>query len=284
MEKSFKIHEIPGYICNLFLAEYDDGILLLDSGSIADVKRIENYCQNVLKRPVSDIKLVVVSHSHPDHAGGASVWRNKHKIPIAAHPRIDKWYHGAGGLLQHKIDCYLASWVAYRKKIKLEPILFNPRIRPDHVLEDQAELPYFPDWQVLHIPGHTINDVALYNEEEKTLYPGDCVMDVAGKLLLPVPIVFPDKMADSFDRLAELDANTIVLAHGSTIITDDPAEVFLHMKTLLEKPHNPLTALAYKLSYFSPEYRRYKGDKRGKLKAESGKGKVESGKGKGVRG
>ena len=118
------------------------------------------------------------------------------------------------------------------------------------------ELPYFPDWRAFHIPGHTMNDVALYHEEEKTLYPGDCVMDVGGKFLLPVPILFPNKMADSFDRLAELDVNKIYLAHGSTIDTEEPEEIFEHMKTLLMKPPNPLTRLAYKVSLFSPEYRR----------------------------
>lgn len=256
MQDNFIIHEIPGYICNLFLVEYDDGMLLLDCGSIADVKRVEDYCENVIHRPVSDIKLAVVSHNHPDHAGGASVWRNAYHIPLAAHPRIDYWYDGAGGYLQHKIDCYLASWVAYRKNIKLEKILFNRKIKPDYVLNDMDELPYFPDWRAFHIPGHTMNDVALYHEEEKTLYPGDCVMDVGGKFLLPVPILFPNKMADSFDRLAELDVNKIYLAHGSTIDTEEPEEIFEHMKTLLMKPPNPLTRLAYKVSLFSPEYRR----------------------------
>lgn len=256
MPETFKIHEIPGYICNLFLVEYRDRMLLLDCGSISDVKRIEKHCEEVIGRPVTDIKLAVVSHSHPDHAGGSLVWRNKYHIPIAAHPRIDFWYDGPGGFLQHKVDCYLATWVAHRKKIKMENVLFSRKVKPDFVLEDSAVLPHFPDWQVFHIPGHTTNDIALYNKEEKTLYPGDCVMDVDGKFLLPVPILFPDKMAASFDRLAKLDVNKIYLAHGSTIDTREPDKIFAYMKTLLNKPKNAMTNMAYKISFFSPEYKR----------------------------
>ena len=254
----YNVHKIDGYICNLFLVEYEDKMLLLDCGSISDIKRVEGYCINVLGRPVSDIKLAIVSHSHPDHAGGAVIWRKKYGIPIAAHPRIDFWYEGPGGFLQHKVDCYLATWVAYRKKAKLERILVSRKVKPAFVLQDAAEVPFFPDWQVLHIPGHTINDIALYNRKEKTLYPGDCLMNLDGKLYLPIPILFPDKMEASFDRMADLDVNTILVAHGEKVLTSDPVKVFTYMKSLLDKPFNTLTSLAYRFSLYSPEYRKYK--------------------------
>lgn len=256
VKENFKVHKITGYISNLFLVEYSDSLLLLDSGSINDVKRIEKYCEEVLERPVSDIKLAIVSHNHPDHAGGALIWRKKYGIPVAAHPRIDFWYDGIGGFVQHKLDCYLASFVAYRKKIKLERILFARKVKPDFVLEDAGTLPFFPDWQIFHIPGHTTNDIALYNRKVRTLYPGDCLMDLGGKLCLPVPILFPDKMAISYERLAKLDVSTILLAHGDTILTDDPVQIFDHMKSLLDKPLNHMAKLAYKMSIYSPEWRK----------------------------
>jgi len=71
-----------------------------------------------------------------------------------------------------------------------------------------------------------------------------------------VPILFPDKMAASFDRLAKLDVNKIYLAHGSTIDTREPDKIFDYMKTLLNKPKNAMTNMAYKISFFSPEYKR----------------------------
>lgn len=258
VKENFKVHRITGYICNLFLVEYNNKLLLLDSGSINDVKRIEKYCEEVIGRPVSNIKLAVVSHNHPDHAGGALIWRKKYGIPVAAHPRIDFWYDGIGGFVQHKVDCYLASWVAYRKNIKLEKILYGRKVKPDFVLEDSCTLPWFSDWQVFHIPGHTINDVALYNKKEKILYPGDLITNVENKLLLPVPILFPDKVATSFDRMAKLDVKTIMLAHGDSITTDDPVSIFAYMKNLINRPQNRMMRMAYRVSKYSPEYQRYK--------------------------
>jgi glyoxylase-like metal-dependent hydrolase (beta-lactamase superfamily II) len=94
---SFTIHIIEGYISSLYLVEYDDGMLLLDGGCVNDVKRIEDYCKLVLNRSPSDIKLAVVSHMHPDHAGGAVALRKKYGIAIAAHKDVDLWYSGVGG-------------------------------------------------------------------------------------------------------------------------------------------------------------------------------------------
>lgn len=254
----FKIHIIDGYICNLFLVEYGDRLLLLDCGSINDVKRIEWYCASILERPLSDIKLAIVSHNHPDHAGGASILRKKYGIPLAAHPRVDYWYEGPGGFLQHIVDCYLATFVAYRKKTRLERILFDRRVNPDFILQDGDSIPYFPEWQALHIPGHTMSDIALYNSEDKILYPGDCLMNLDGKLCLPIPVLFPDKMAASLQRMAELEVNNILPAHGQGITPADSAAVFAHMQNLIHRPLSPATRFAYQISLYSPEYRKYK--------------------------
>ncbi|MDD3895132.1 MAG: MBL fold metallo-hydrolase [Syntrophomonadaceae bacterium] len=254
MNKAFKVHKIEGYIVNLYLIEYSDRMLLLDCGSVNDVNRIVKYCEEVLKRPVGDIKLAIVSHCHPDHAGGAARLRKKYGIPLAAHPRIDYWYAGAGGCVQHLLDCYLATFVARRRKLKLERILSVRRVKPDYFLDDNALLPFFPDWQALYIPGHTSGDIALYNKETGILYPGDCVTEVGGKLVLPVPISFPQAMAASFDRLARLDIKQLILAHGNT--SEDPRQVIDYLHTLIDKPRNQMSVSAHRMQVFSPEYRR----------------------------
>ncbi|MGE5449990.1 MAG: MBL fold metallo-hydrolase, partial [Methanomassiliicoccales archaeon] len=106
-ETPFKLHQIEGYISTIFLVEYPYGMLLLDCGCAGDVAKIEAKCVE-LGRPLSDIKLAVATHAHPDHLGGAAKLRRKYAIPIAAHPEIDLWYRGAGGFIQHKVDSFFA--------------------------------------------------------------------------------------------------------------------------------------------------------------------------------
>ena len=253
---SFTIHIIEGYISSVYLVEYDNGMLLLDGGCVNDVKRIEDYCKLILNRSPGDIKLAVISHMHPDHAGGAATLRKKYGVAIAAHKDVDRWYSGLGGSLQHKLDCYMAMGVARTNKRNREPILFNPIIHPDILLNDLQVLPFFEDWAVLHTPGHTLHDIVLYHQQEALLYIGDIICDVKGKMLLPLPVLFPTRMENSYDKLATLNSSTILMAHGGVKQPENVSSLFLNMKEQLKQPPNSLMRRVYRLSVFTPEIKR----------------------------
>lgn len=260
---NFKVHELEGYIENLHIIEYEQGMLLVDSGCASDVRRIEKYCEKVIKRPMTDIKLIIVTHLHPDHAGGAVKLRAKYNIPIAAYKDLDNWYRGFGGLLQHKVDCYLATVVAYKNRRKIKRIYYKRMIEPDFKLEDGCVLPGFPDWQVLHVPGHTLYDLVTYNAKEQMLFVADLICDVKGKPRLPIPILFRDKMVKSFERLANLPIRILFRSHGELIETDNNYEIFMNMKKMTIKPLAPMARKYQRIFYLSPIVRETK--KRAKL-------------------
>ena len=94
-----KIHEIDGYIQSFYLAEYDHGLLLLDGLSKPDVRKLESYIVDELKECKEDLKLVIATHPHPDHAGGARA--NKKVFPtskIATSHNFNTWYKGLTAL------------------------------------------------------------------------------------------------------------------------------------------------------------------------------------------
>jgi glyoxylase-like metal-dependent hydrolase (beta-lactamase superfamily II) len=253
---SLHVHLIEGYIQTIPLIEQDGRLLLFDSGCSNDVKRIKQYCEQVLGRSPTDIALAAVTHVHPDHGGGAVCLRKKFGIPIAAHRDVDRWYRGLGGFLQQQLDCYLATLVAFRNRRRLEPVFYSRRIDPDYLLEDGHDLPFFPEWKVLHVPGHIAHDLAFYHENERILYLADLICDVKGKLQLPLPIAFPKKMAESYDKLGSTQAQIILRAHGEPITTDDCAQIFASMKQLLNHPPTPFMKRIWRLSKHSPEIRK----------------------------
>ncbi|HQA08019.1 MAG TPA: MBL fold metallo-hydrolase [Syntrophomonadaceae bacterium] len=253
---SLRVHFLEGYIQNIILVEQEGRLLLFDSGCINDVKRIQRYCQENLHRSPTDIKLTAVTHIHPDHAGGAVCLRKRFGIPIAAHKDVDRWYRGMSGLLQHQLDCYLATVVAVRNRRRLEQIHYRRRINPDYRLEDGQKLPFFPEWKVIHVPGHIAHDLAFYHEKEQVLYTADLICDVKGQPQLPLPIVFPQKMAESYDRLGSLPVRAILRAHGKPIITENSAEIFAKMRQLLNQPPTPFVQRIWKLSNHSPEIKK----------------------------
>lgn len=249
---SFSLHIFNGYICNLLIAEYPEGMVLLDCGAISDVVRIERYCRESLHRPVTDIKLAVVSHMHPDHGGGAALLREKYGIPIAAYHSCDRWYAGVSGFIQHRIDCYMAQMV--RKQIgKKTAIHYRRKLKPDYLLHDNELLPMFGDWRVKHVPGHTLHDITLYNESEKILYGADIILNAGNKLNLPIPVFFPGKMKRSLNTLGTLDIKKIFLAHGDPLDTDAPAELFSSLLSLVDEPKNEIQRYYHRVSFFTPE-------------------------------
>ncbi len=262
----FVLHIIPGYISNIFLLEYEHGLLLLDSGAVNDVKRIEDFCFQTIKRSPFEIKLAVVTHIHPDHSGGAALLRKKYGTVIAAHGEMDRWYAGLGGFIQQKLDCIMMQLVALRNHSKLERTLYPRKIGADLLLTDGDKLPGFSDWKVIHVSGHTSHDLALYNENASLLYAADYACEVKDTLLPPMPVMFPKQMQASYAKLAALDASSILLAHGKAVHNQSTPNLFLGLQELLNNPPNRLTRRVHRMSIYSPEWWRQRFLQRKKIK------------------
>jgi glyoxylase-like metal-dependent hydrolase (beta-lactamase superfamily II) len=247
-----KLHTLKGYINNIFLAEYDSGILLLDGASPADLELIEDFCINTLKRPVTDIKLSVVSHMHPDHSGAAPLLRKKYGIPIAAYKLIDPWYSGITGWFQHKLDCIMAQIVALRHNTPIKRIFSQRITRPDFLVNDGDALFFFEDWKVVYVPGHTLHDIALFNSKTSMLYAADSIVMVKNKYTLPLPVIFQRKMKNSYKKPGDLNAKTILLPHGEIIETESSKAIFSHMHDLVDMPPNKIMKRVYFFSIWSP--------------------------------
>ena len=122
-----KIHTIKGYIQTTYIIEYPDKILILDSGCRPDYKKILEFVTIQLARGIKDIKLVALSHAHPDHMGGADLLQTKFQIPIAATRETMQWYRGIKGTITYLIDVLLTYYVSYRLKKSIFVNLFFNR-------------------------------------------------------------------------------------------------------------------------------------------------------------
>jgi glyoxylase-like metal-dependent hydrolase (beta-lactamase superfamily II) len=250
---SFVIYRLEGYISNLFIIDYQGDLLLLDAGAVCDAKIIEQFCRDSLHRSPADIKLAFVSHIHPDHAGGLQRLRERYGIKVAAHRDIDRWYAGVGGFVQQQIDSIMMLGVGLRNRRRLIPIGFDRNVKPDFKLDDNDPLPFFSDWTALYVPGHTLHDLVIYNRTSRLLYAGDCICDVDGKYLSPLPLLFRKTMRQSYDKMAALKIDTILLAHGQPVYSPLAQHIFEDMKQLLDAPPSWLTKPVNLVSLCSPE-------------------------------
>ncbi len=109
LARLMKIHQISGYIQQIYLAEYPDKLLLLDGASRADVGTILRYIRDELNRPVSDLKAIVVTHMHPDHAGAAHRLKALTGAEIVSNEQPKAWYAGIDGVAMHLTDLILVG-------------------------------------------------------------------------------------------------------------------------------------------------------------------------------
>lgn len=218
-----KIHTLSGYIQHIYLVEYDEGLLLLDGCSRADIETVSQFITTELRRPLSDLKLIVVTHMHPDHAGGARQLKVLSGAPIACHPKAPYWYKGISGRVAHAIDVGLTLWVANRIGKSRKAIWYNPVFTPDIVLSDEQRLPIFNDWTVLYTPGHTDHDLSVIHTPSRHAYVADLLVKVKGELVPPYPICHPNQYRRSLARIADASLDTLYCAHVPPVSVSDIA-------------------------------------------------------------
>ncbi len=208
-----QIHEIAGHIQTLYLVEYPEGFLLLDGGCRCDVDMVLTFIEKLGRRP-EELRAVVVTHMHPDHAGGAQLFRKRTGAHLISGDGVADWYAGLDGSIQHLIDILLAYWVASRMDKPWRWLWYPKTLRFDHVLADGEVLPQFPEWSVLATPGHTGKDISLLHKASSRLYLADVILKVRGRYLAPFPIEFPELYEKTLRMLQKLGIRELMMAHG----------------------------------------------------------------------
>lgn len=216
-----KLHQIQGYIQDTWLVQESDGLLLLDGASRADVKPICRFITETLNLPLSHLKTIVVTHMHPDHAGGAHALRQVTGAQIVSADVPGQWYSGWDGLLMQWTDLVLAQWVAGRMKKPRKFIWYSPWLRPDIKLKDSETIPGFEDWKVLFTQGHTDRDLSVYHAASDSLYVADLMVTVKGRFVPPYPVFYPNRYQASVKTVRDLAPKNILLAHGGKVQLTD---------------------------------------------------------------
>jgi glyoxylase-like metal-dependent hydrolase (beta-lactamase superfamily II) len=203
--------------------------MLLDGCSRADFQTLSDFFANDLLRPLSDLKVVLVTHMHPDHAGCAHYLRHKTGCKVISFDKEHQWYRGIKGRVAHIIDMGLALWVAGKMKRPRKNIWYHPHLKPDITLQDQQIVPGFDEWQVFETPGHTDRDLSIMHMPSKRIYVADLIVKVKGKLSPPFPVYIPELYKASLLKLKALNVNSVMMAHvGELSLSDNDYEFLLN--------------------------------------------------------
>lgn len=244
-----QLHSFQGYIQNIHLVEYDHGCLLLDGCCRVDLPIILAYFKQHLERPITDLKVVVVTHMHPDHAGCAHQLKAISQCDIVTGEYILQWYNGIKGRIAHIIDISLALWVAGRLGRKRRNLWYPALLNADYQLPDNSQIPGFTDWKLIRTPGHTDRDISLVNDKEKVLYVADLIVSVKKKFAAPFPVYLPEEYKSSLHRIIEYSGYDMLMAHVGKVKVDSKDIVEL-VKKAPTSPQTNLSAIRKKIARF----------------------------------
>lgn len=231
------LYEIAGYIQSIYLVRQSNQLMLLDGCCRSDVQTVTRFIKQELNLTLDALKLVVVTHMHPDHAGAAHKLRKVTGCEIAAANVEGHWYSGFDGILMHLTDMALASWVGQRKGKKKTNLWYSRKLKVDHKLNDCDTLPYFSDWKALFTQGHTDRDISLHHIPSHKIYVADLMVTVRGRYIPPFPLFYPNRYRTSLNRIKSLAPDAVILAHGGEVHPTE--EDYQHIFDLA--PKVPLT-------------------------------------------
>jgi glyoxylase-like metal-dependent hydrolase (beta-lactamase superfamily II) len=130
------------------------------------------------------LKLVVLTHHHPDHVAGVNAVRERYGVPVAAHAETAR------------------------------------HVRADFTLADGDWIPLAPgvgDWSLraLHTPGHTRGHLCFLHPRTRSLFTGDHITGGTGTVIIDPPEGDMAAYIASLERLLGQRVEILFPAHGS---------------------------------------------------------------------
>jgi cyclase len=196
----FSFNEIGG-VTNVYVINGNEHIFIIDTFvGPASMEQVNSYIENNMgEKPI----IVVNTHHHWDHVWGNCAYK---VFPIVAHEKCLELLAVKGEEDFKKHEEYAMGKV----EITLPNLTFTEKLM---FMEDRVLL--------FHSPGHTVDSITVYDEQDKVLFVGD-------NLERPIPYLMAkslDTYLETLQDYMEMDFHVIIGGHtgleGKQIICDN---------------------------------------------------------------
>lgn len=212
-----KIHRIKlEYHLNTWLLENNGRWIVVDTGKRSTTGRLmagleASGCQ------MGDIALIVITHAHYDHVGGARALKQACGAPLAIH-REDREALRSGGFLISdglnaigRFKAFIARRVMPRGMFGFDPV------EPDLLVDEELRLDDFGfPAALLHTPGHSGGSISLLTDDG-LLFAGDLTITqplIGMWLHMPIYGSSIEEIKKAWRAMIERGARHVYPGHG----------------------------------------------------------------------
>jgi len=235
------VHVAIGYgLANVVVIEAPDGLIMVDTlESIRAAEGLLPWLRALRRRTGKDVAHIIYSHNHADHVFGAGVFAADQPTP----PQI--WAQAGTASRVHAVVSVLRP-VIYRRSMRQfgvfldDDALVNAGIGPRLLADHRGGVHYLePDHafagadetltiagetlRVLHAPGETADQLAIYLPGRGVLLPADNYYHAFPNLyaIRGTPYRDPRLWAASIDAMRALAPAVMIPQHGSPVVGAD---------------------------------------------------------------
>lgn len=220
-----KIIDIGNLVVNNYLVHTSKGWIAIDTGYAGN---FDHYCRTLLQQSIAltDIKYIVLTHAHDDHAGFLGELLGATQAQLIVHAKSperllaghNQWIGGCSSLLAK----VFVEGMRLAGKGKHEFPAID--VRNTATIWDGSLQPLLDNGiplRLLHLPGHTADSIGLLSEDGE-LFCGDAAMN--GFPSIKRNIIWIENLAEyssSWDHMIAAKAKTIYPSHGKPFPADD---------------------------------------------------------------
>jgi len=214
-EVEYTLHRIFLVNVSAYLIFRPGEAIMVDCGNKSSEVMIIEEMTRLGLRP-SELKLLILTHAHFDHAGSAKRLKELTGCRIMVHckeaSRLEAGFTPIPSGTRWKARVLVALGRTFAKRLMKYP----PAI-PDILVEESASLVEFGfQGRVIHTPGHTFGSMVVFMENG-VMMAGDTLFGVPGKRIFPPFAEDRAGLLKSWKMISRMDVKVFYPAHGRSL-------------------------------------------------------------------
>ncbi|HOU03629.1 MAG TPA: MBL fold metallo-hydrolase [Bacteroidales bacterium] len=206
-----KIIRILSGRSNVFLLTNGLTNILIDTSAGFMWKTLEKRLD---KLGIEQISLLILTHSHFDHAANAARIKEKYKAQVIIHKSEAKYLATGDNILPTGTNTVTKFIVSTFAK-KFQSFALYQSCNYDCTVDDVFNLSIFGfNAYLIHTPGHTQGSVSLIIDDEIALV-GDTMFGIFRWTVFPPFASDQDQLLKSWDKLLNTKCRIFIPSHGS---------------------------------------------------------------------